>query len=386
MKVLLALGAVAAGALCLPAVALLAVVAVSGAALGCAWTGEADGVVAASAPVPDRARTWVALTHLACPALPTPWIAAVMAQESSFNPAAYTDDANGGTWGLFQLNAANWTLAYGASPPADLDHDGVPDIEEPAIHASVAGKYLCQRLDGVRRLRATHPGWTVFGRLSDLQALVIAHNAGEGWLPRYPDLPGVTRAFLSNVDQRVHAWTAPIAGANGADSRCPDTGQAPAAGVGPPVGSAVAGDPAVVAAAVQRAQLLAQDRSGWLHWCDRLVCRAYGYTSSGYVSAVAHWNAMKTAGLAHPGDRCPPTGAFLFWTTTGPYGHAALITHADPGCDPAKTLVLSNMVLDRQYHASGGSYIVTLSRIEAGFVLPSNYLGWSRPHCAGDRT
>ncbi len=81
----------------------------------------------------------------------------------------------------------------------------------------------------------------------------------------------------------------------------------------------------------------------------------------------------------------PTHRAFLFWTTPGPCGHAALVTHADPGCDPDKTLVLSNMVLDRQHHASGGAYIVALSRIEAGFVVPDNYLGWSRPHCAGDR-
>jgi hypothetical protein len=76
-------------------------------------------------------------------------------------------------------------------------------------------------------------------------------------------------------------------------------------------------------------------------------------------------------------------GAFQFWTTSGPYGHAALVTHADPGCDPAKTLVLTNMILDKQYGVSGGAYIVTLAHIEAGFVTPANYLGWSKPLCIG---
>ena len=90
---------------------------------------------------------------------------------------------------------------------------------------------------------------------------------------------------------------------------------------------------------------------------------------------------MRADGVAHPGDLCPPTGAFLFWTTNVPYGHAALVTHADPGCDPDRTLVLSNMVLDRQHRASGGAYIVTLNRIESGFVVPDNYLGWTLPRC-----
>ena len=87
--------------------------------------------------------------------------------------------------------------------------------------------------------------------------------------------------------------------------------------------------------------------------------------------------------LAHPGDRCPPTGAFLYWTTRGPYGHVALVVHADPGCDPERTLVLSNMVLDASSHTSGGAYIVTLARIERGFVSRSAFLGWSPAQCIG---
>ena len=92
---------------------------------------------------------------------------------------------------------------------ADLDHNGVPDIDDPEIHASTAGRYLCDRLDGVRRLRAAHPDWAVFQQRSDLDALVIAHNAGEAWLPRYPTLPDVTEAFLRNVAQRVADWSEP---------------------------------------------------------------------------------------------------------------------------------------------------------------------------------
>ena len=204
MKVLLGLGGLLAGAMCLPAVALLAVVAVGGTALACTPTAvvAADTALAASAPVPDRARAWITLTHTACPDLPTPWIAAVIAQESSFRPDAWAEDRNGGTRGLFQLNAAVWRAAYGAGWDADRDHNGTPDSYDPDIHATTVGRYLCTRLDGVRRLRAAHPDWTVFQQRSDLDALVIAHNAGEAWLPRYPRLPDVTEGFLMRLRLR----------------------------------------------------------------------------------------------------------------------------------------------------------------------------------------
>ncbi len=394
MKTVLAMAGVIAAALCLPGVVLLALlVAVSGTALACAppTMPSADAALAASAPIPDRARTWIALTKAACPDLPTPWIAAVMAQESSFHPTATAEDRNGGTRGLLQLNGTVWRTAYGAAWDADLDHNGVRDIHDPQMRATTAGRYLCQRLDGVRRLRGTHPDWPVFAQLSDLDALVIAHNAGEAWLPRYPKLPQVTETFMTAIAERATAWTQtsnPIPSGE-TPARLPGCAPLEAAASEPgmtAVVGAVAGDPGEVAAAVQRAQILARDRSGWLHWCDRLVCRAYGYTNSGYVSAVAHWNALRTEGRAHPRDRCPPTGSFLFWTTSGPHGHAALVTQADPGCDPHKTLVLTNMVLDHHHGVSGGAYIVSLTRIESGFVTETNYLGWTPPRCAGQRT
>lgn len=81
MKVLLSVGGVLAGAMCLPAVALVAVIAVGGTALACTPPAviDSDAALVASAPVPEQARAWIALTHTACPDLPTPWIAAVMA-------------------------------------------------------------------------------------------------------------------------------------------------------------------------------------------------------------------------------------------------------------------------------------------------------------------
>ena len=39
----------------------------------------------------------------------------------------YSDDVNGGTWGLFQINNGEWTTYYGHPWSADLDHNGLVD-------------------------------------------------------------------------------------------------------------------------------------------------------------------------------------------------------------------------------------------------------------------
>ena len=82
-----------------PALAIVTALAVGASTVACIET-SAGGVLAADAPVPAHARQWVAATRAGCPDLPEPWIAAVMAQESGFDPDAHADDANGGTWGL----------------------------------------------------------------------------------------------------------------------------------------------------------------------------------------------------------------------------------------------------------------------------------------------
>jgi hypothetical protein len=137
------------------------------------------------------------------------------------------------------------------------------------------------------------------------------------------------------------------------------------------------------AEAIDTALAMTGTRSGWHRLCDRLVCRAYGYANSGYPSAAAHWAAMAQAGLAHPGDRCPPPGAFMFWDT-GPNqpGHVALVI-SRAGCDPNRITAVSNDVLDTAVGNRGGIYHVTLARLESGFVQPGRYLGWSPPVCAG---
>ncbi|CAN5141104.1 hypothetical protein BH11ACT1_BH11ACT1_07680 [soil metagenome] len=108
MLKLIAGGGIVASILTVPFIALLVLVGVGGRTLACLGTG-AGGALAAEAPVPADARTWVAITQARCPDLPGAWIAAVMAQESGFRPGAFAADVNGGTSGLFQLNQSIWT-------------------------------------------------------------------------------------------------------------------------------------------------------------------------------------------------------------------------------------------------------------------------------------
>ena len=358
MTKLLAGGGLLASMFVIPLLAVLAVVGAAGAAFGC----RDGGSLASDADVPARARPWITTVQAACPALGQPWIAAVMAQESDFDPDAHAADVNGGTWGLLQLNSEVWREAYGAPWSADRDGNGRPDVRDAHVHARVAGQYLCARLAGVHALRAAHPDWASTRELSELDGLIVAHNAGESQLATYPDIPAITSAYLRDVDARAAAW-----------ADCP-AGSAPAG----------QGAPRQSGEAIRAAVSMVGTRSGWYRACDRLACRAYGYANSGYPTALAHWNALAAAGYAHPGDRCPPPGAFAFWTTgVGRAGHVALVTSGAVSCDPNGITLVSNDVLDAVAGASGGVYHVTLARLENGFVASANYLGWTPPICAG---
>jgi hypothetical protein len=401
IRTLLTLGG--AGCVAIPAVAVLAAVAVGGATAACIDT-SAGGTLAADAPVPAEARAWVHQTKAACPDLPEAWIAAVMAQESGFRPDAYADDRNGGTWGLFQINESIWTTAHGGGFDADHNHDGVPDIQDPGTHARVGGQYLCDRLAGVRQIRADHPDWPS-STLPVLDALIIAHNAGESRLRTYPRIPAITDRFIHNVNQRVTDWsTVEAAGARSdlpQDTAATGPANAPTPGPSGPLdppgvgclpalgtsGDVVVppGTPHDVATAVTTAMAYIGLPSGWHQLCDRLACRAYGYTNSGYTTALAHWQHMIDTANAHPGDNCPPLGSFVFWRTGRPAGHVSVVVHADPGCDPDKTLVTSNGVFDAATGNHGGVYLLSMAQLNAGYLSGTGYLGWSNPICQGSR-
>lgn len=354
------------GTLAVPAIAVLAAIGMAG------DTCIDAGGLAADAPVPAEARAWVAATVAECPELPEAWVAAVMAQESGFRPDAYADDSNGGTWGLFQLNASVWTLAYGHPWSADLNSNGVWDVREGSIHASVAGEYLCGRLDGVRAIRAGHPGWTS-SALPVLDALIIAHNAGESRLRTYPTIPAVTEDFIANVSERVAAWSSVPTAAEG----CLLGGDA--GGVVVPPDSSHD-----VATAVETALSYVGVRSGWAGLCDRLACRAYGYVGSGYYSAATHWAAMVDEGHAHPDDPCPPLGSFVFFDTGRIFGHVSIVVRTSPTCDWSQTFVTSNATYDHLTGYDGGVYLTTVAHLDAGYARRGDgYLGWAEPVCRG---
>lgn len=386
----LALGAL--GFLAMPAVAILTAVAVGGAANACIAT-SAGGPLAQDAPIPAVARTWIAETKAACPDLPEPWIAAVIAQESGFRPDAHANDSNGGTWGLLQMNAAIWQTHYGHPWDADLDHNGTPDIEDPKTHAAVGGRYLCARLDGVRQIRARHPDWAS-SSIPILDALVIAHNAGESRLRTYPSIPAMTAQFIIDVDQRGTAWTGDDTSGAQPETANPDpSAPSPSSGLPatrgclPDLGdgqvAVPAGTSTDVAAAVNNAMAYVGVTSGWHQLCDRLACRAYGYVGSGFPSAKAHWTQMVATGYAHPADACPPLGAFTFWNSGRPFGHASVVVQADPGCDPSKILLTANGVFDSATGNHGGVYLISFARLSAMYLHGHGYLGWSDPICKG---
>ncbi|MCB2178188.1 MAG: transglycosylase SLT domain-containing protein [Actinomycetales bacterium] len=390
-----ALAAVGASAVAVPAIAVLATLSLGSSTLTCLQT-AGDTVLAADAPVPAQARVWVGDAKAACPDLPEAWIAAVMAQESGFDPDAHADDTNGGTWGLFQLNASVWEHAYGHPWATDLNHNGTWDVRDGDIHATVAGHYLCDRLDGIRQIRAHHPDWAS-STLAVLDALIIAHNAGESRLRTYPDIPEITRRFIATVDQRAAAWSTVPTTSSGKPPGATDR-PAPAesdplrqAGAGclPGMGadttgvSLPLGTPNDVATAVDTALSYVGVASGWDGLCDRLACRAYGYANAGYYSAATHWAAMVQSGHAHPGDSCPPLGSFVFFNTGRIYGHVSVVVQASPTCDPEQILVTSNGVFDAATGNHGGVYLLSLARLDAMYLGGTGYRGWSDPVCAG---
>ena len=100
-----------------------------------------------------------------------------------------------------------------------------------------------------------------------------------------------------------------------------------------------------------------------------------------YVGVDAHKQDLFVATLI--GDRCAPVGSFMFWKTSRPFGHVALVVQSDTRCDPERIKLVSNEVLDSRTGFDGGVYLVTLAQIETGFVSRTGYVGWSDPVCAG---
>ncbi|MFG1858914.1 CHAP domain-containing protein [Actinomadura geliboluensis] len=151
--------------------------------------------------VPGRAIPWIenAAKHSEYK-IPAAFFAYVMDREADFRPGLFASDKNGGTWGLFQINANEWAKATGGGT---FDS---PDIRDPMIHTEYGARYFDRRLETVRGMRQKNPGAAYATGLTELEALVIAHNAGEGSLQKYPKLPPVTEGYLDEFREKFEKY------------------------------------------------------------------------------------------------------------------------------------------------------------------------------------
>ena len=85
------------------------------------------------------------------------------------------------------------------------------------------------------------------------------------------------------------------------------------------------GNPRSVTEAIGWARAQAASGSGgWYRRCLAFVAQAYGWSFSGTAYAIDQYTAVMPTQLRHDGDRNPPPGALLFWSTGSRAGHVAL--------------------------------------------------------------
>lgn len=180
----------------------------SGAEPGPSDPGLNDGAIG-NAPdqIPDTAVPWAEkAANSGQYRYPVAFVAADMFAESGFDPAASVGDSNGGTKGLTQINNANWRHIYGHDWNADTDGNGTPDIEDPLIHAEYAAKLWDEQIEQIHTFKHDHPD-SAAADASDLELLLIAHNAGFSRVKDYPDIPDSTRStYIPKIAKWAKEW------------------------------------------------------------------------------------------------------------------------------------------------------------------------------------
>lgn len=101
--------------------------------------------------------------------------------------------------------------------------------------------------------------------------------------------------------------------------------------------------------------------------CDNFVANMYGYSNSGYDTALVHWQSLPSQDK-HPGDMNAPAGALMFWG--GGNGHVA-ISDGNGG------------IYSTDIPSSG--VVSNVSASYPGNVWRKPYLGWSTPYFQGDQ-
>jgi hypothetical protein len=102
-------------------------------------------------------------------------------------------------------------------------------------------------------------------------------------------------------------------------------------------------------------------------YCDEFVAKAWGLGASGYRNAISHWQAIPGK-YKHPGDKNPPKGALVFWSTPTD-GHVAL---GMGGGSVASTDI----------HGRGTVATVSIAAVDR-WLTKGNYLGWAEPFFGG---
>ena len=98
--------------------------------------------------------------------------------------------------------------------------------------------------------------------------------------------------------------------------------------------------------------------------CDHQVGVYYGYGSSGYATAIAHWNATPATDK-HPGDVNAPAGALVFWSGgSSGAGHVALSLGG-------------GKIVSTDYPRAGITSTTTIDAISNGWG--EHYMGWATP-------
>lgn len=108
----------------------------------------------------------------------------------------------------------------------------------------------------------------------------------------------------------------------------------------------------------------AHSTQSWYQRCLNFTARAWGWNSAGTVYAIDHFYATPE-NMRKAGDRNPPPGALLYWTTGHRAGHVALYL--------GNGMIASNDIL-----VDGRISIVPAEMIEQRWG--STYVGWGAPY------
>ena len=181
--------------------------------------GGSDGTFTGEG-VPEHAIPWIErAAGTSKYSIPAAFFAFIIDQETDFREdTGHVPDSNGGTRGIFQMNQMLWKKYYGHPWGADLNNNGKPDENEGLIAAEVGAKYFDDRLETVRGIRERNSGKPLATELTDLEALLIAHNAGESRLLSYPRIPAITKQYLANYREAFEKY------GGGSPSDTPDGG------------------------------------------------------------------------------------------------------------------------------------------------------------------